>query len=118
MRSIHHVALRVADLDRATRFYSELLGLPVRARHVDEQGAPRSVWLRAGDAILMLERALAGTGPDSGSGHLLALAVEDLAGWETRLRGAGVEIDGRTRFTLYCRDPDGHRVGLSTFRDP
>jgi catechol 2,3-dioxygenase-like lactoylglutathione lyase family enzyme len=115
---VHHIALRVSDLERATRFYADLLGLPIRARHADENGAARSIWLRAGDAILMLERALAGVGPDSGSGHLLAFAVEDLAPWETRLREAGVALDGRTRFTLYFRDPDGHRVGLSTYRDP
>jgi catechol 2,3-dioxygenase-like lactoylglutathione lyase family enzyme len=110
------VALRVADLERATRFYSELLGLPVRARHADDRGEPRSVWLAAGDAILMLERTLAGVGPETGSGHLLALAVEDLAEWEAKLGAASVPIEGRTRFTLYFRDPDGHRVGLSTYR--
>jgi hypothetical protein len=63
----------------------------------------------------MLERRLAGSGPEQGSGHLLALAVDDLSEWEERLAAAAVPIDGRSEWTLYCRDPDGHRVGLSSY---
>jgi len=61
----------------------------------------------------MLEHALRGEGPESGSGHLLALEVDDLAAWERRLAEAGVAIVDRTPATLYVRDPDGHRVGLT-----
>ena len=64
----------------------------------------------------MLERELRGPGPGSGSGHLLALAVADLGAWEERLRAAGVAVEDRTEHTLYFRDPDGHRVGVSDFR--
>jgi catechol 2,3-dioxygenase-like lactoylglutathione lyase family enzyme len=63
----------------------------------------------------MLERRLRGSGPLAGSGHLLAFSVPDLAAWEQRLREAGVRVEERTDHTLYLRDPDGHRVGLSTF---
>jgi catechol 2,3-dioxygenase-like lactoylglutathione lyase family enzyme len=111
---IHHLALRVRDPERSLAFYSGLLGLQVLRRNQADSGL-RSVWLRAGDAILMLERELVGTGPSAGSGHLLALAVDDLEGWETRLLRAGVAVDGRTEHSLYLRDPDGHRVGLSRF---
>lgn len=112
---IHHLALRVADCERAARFYSRLLGLPERRRLL--AGATlRAVWLDAGDAVLMLERALRGSGADEGSGHLLAFAVDDLAEWERRLGAEGVAIDDRTAHTLYVRDPDGHRVGLSAYR--
>jgi catechol 2,3-dioxygenase-like lactoylglutathione lyase family enzyme len=112
---LHHVALRVADVERSLAFYAGLLGLR-EVRRSEEAGALRSVWLEAGGTVLMLERALAGSGPASGSGHLLAFAVEDLAAWERRLAEAGVGVDGRTRFTIYARDPDGHRVGLTTYR--
>jgi catechol 2,3-dioxygenase-like lactoylglutathione lyase family enzyme len=112
---IHHLALRVRDLERAAAFYGGLLGLPVLQRN-DEAGVLRSLWLGAGESVLMLERALAGAGEGAGSGHLLAFAVEDLEVWEARLREAGVTIDGRTPHTLYLRDPDGHRVGLSNHR--
>jgi catechol 2,3-dioxygenase-like lactoylglutathione lyase family enzyme len=64
----------------------------------------------------MLERALKGSGPRDGSGHVLALAVRDLAAWEERLAAASVPIDDRTPSTLFVRDPDGHRVGLSRYR--
>lgn len=109
------MALRVADLDRAEAFYGGVLGLAVERRLTDEAGAPRSIWLRAGDALLMLELGLRLDVGQPGSGHLLALAVDDLDDWSSRLTTAGVVVEDRTDFTLYIRDPDGHRVGLSTF---
>ena len=63
----------------------------------------------------MLERHLRGTGPETGSGHVLAFAVSDLPAWQARLAAAGVAVDDRTPHTLFLRDPDGHRVGLSDF---
>ena len=113
---IHHLALRVADLERSRAFYSDLLGLPEQRRLTDERGL-RAIWLRAGDALLMLERELRGTGAATGSAHLLAFAVPDLPPWEEKLRAAGVAIDDRTPHTLYFRDPDGHRVGVSAYKE-
>jgi glyoxylase I family protein len=112
---LHHLALRVADCDRALAFYSGLLGLP-EFRRFEEAGRLRAVWVAAGDAVIMLERTLRGAGSAEGSGHVLALAAADLSAWEARLAAAGVPIDDRTEQTLYIRDPDGHRVGLSSYR--
>lgn len=121
MPGLHHLALRVADLERAAAFYTGVLGLAELRRHVDDGGGLRAVWLDlAGDRdgggpILMLERALRGRGADAGSAHVLAVAVADLEEAAARLDAAGVAIDDRTAFTLFVRDPDGHRVGLSIF---
>ena len=113
---IHHLALRVKDVERARAFYSGLLGLGEVRRFEEETGALLSVWLAAGPTVLMLERQLKGPGPETGSGHVLALAVDSLHEWEERLRAAGVAVVDRTAYTLYLRDPDGHRVGLSVYR--
>ena len=115
-RLIHHLALRVSDCERAAAFYSGLLGLP-ELRRFEDGGRPRSIWLRAGEAVIMLELRLRGSGPDAGSGHLLALAVDNLHEWESRLAAAGVAIDDRTAHTIYVRDPDGHRVGLTVYEN-
>jgi catechol 2,3-dioxygenase-like lactoylglutathione lyase family enzyme len=109
---IHHLALRVSDCERAAAFYTGLLGLP-ELRRFEDAGRLRAIWLAAGDGVLMLERALRGRGPEEGSGHLLALSVDNLADWEARLLAASVPVDDRTAHTLYVRDPDGHRVGLT-----
>lgn len=111
---IHHVALRVADCERACAFYGGVLGFP-EVRRFEQAGRLRSVWLRAGDAVLMLETALRGVGPDEGSGHVLVFAVQALAAWEERLAAVRVAVEDRTDHTLYVRDPDGHRVGLTVF---
>lgn len=113
---IHHVALRVTDVERSRAFYSDLLGLRELRRFEDAGGGLRSVWLSAVPAVLMLETQLKGAGPEGGSGHVLALAVHSLHEWEERLQAAGVRIEDRTAYTLYLRDPDGHRVGLSVYR--
>jgi catechol 2,3-dioxygenase-like lactoylglutathione lyase family enzyme len=108
---IHHLALRVRDLEAARLFYCGLLGLEEMKRD-----GSRSVWLRTGDSVLMLERTLRGKGADEGSGHVLALAAEDLELWEEKLTAAGIPIEDRTAETLFVRDPDGHRVALSVYK--
>jgi catechol 2,3-dioxygenase-like lactoylglutathione lyase family enzyme len=115
---LHHLALRVADLERSLAFYRDRLGLSEVRREVVPGGASGSVWLAADDVLLMLETRLRGAGPEAGSGHLLAFRVDDLATWEARLSAAGIAIEDRTAHTLYLRDPDGHRVGLSAFPWP
>lgn len=111
---IHHIALRVRDCERSLAFYSELLGLVETRRSIDV-GIVRSVWLRAGDAVLMLERELRGASHGSGSGHVLVLGGCDLVEIEGRLHAAGVSIVDRTDHTIYFLDPDGHRVGVSGY---
>ena len=114
---LHHLALRVADCERALAFYSGLLGLP-EVRRLEDAGVLRAVWLAAGEAVVMLERALRGAGPAAGSGHVLAFEAGDLGPWEDRLAAAGIPVDDRTETTLFIRDPDCHRVGLSVYPFP
>jgi protein-L-isoaspartate(D-aspartate) O-methyltransferase len=118
----HHLAIQVSDLAAAERFYHEVLGLEVQKRWPYEDGRPgeRSLWLGLGDMFLALEscerRAPATDFRDPDSRlHLFALRipVRERPAWEDRLREAQVEIVHRTRWTLYVRDPDGNRIGLS-----
>jgi catechol 2,3-dioxygenase-like lactoylglutathione lyase family enzyme len=101
-------------LERALGVYSDLLGLR-ESRRVEDAGRLRAVWLRAGETILMLELALRGRGAEAGSAHVLAFAVDDLRAWEQRLAARGIAIVDRTQHTLYVQDPDGYRVGLTSF---
>jgi catechol 2,3-dioxygenase-like lactoylglutathione lyase family enzyme len=118
---LHHLAIQVADLAGCERFYREVLGLPVLRRWPDEAGGERSVWLGVGEGgFLALERAGARSEiapwKDGRAGlHLLALRIGpgERAGWERRLAEAGVPVVDRTRWTIYLRDPEGNRIGLS-----
>lgn len=104
---IHHVALRTADLPRLERFYCGVLGLAVLRRD-DARG---SVWLEAGGAVLMLERAEPGEpAVPEGSKELVAFAVDDKEPWRAR-----VAVEAETAHTLYFRDPDGRRVAVSSY---
>jgi glyoxylase I family protein len=122
--SFHHVAIQCEDLARCESFYRDVLGLELVRRWPSDSGGDRSVWLAIGDGFLALERAdRAPEMPpwrDGRAGvHLVALRIarEERAGWEARLRARGVEIVHRTRWTLYLRDPEGNRVGLSHHPD-
>jgi catechol 2,3-dioxygenase-like lactoylglutathione lyase family enzyme len=110
----HHLALRVKDVGRSLAFYSGVLGLP-EVRRNETNATLESAWLRVGPSLLMVERRLKGRGPASGSGHLVAFRVGALGPWRKHLARSGVKLDGHTDYTLYFRDPDGHRVGLSAF---
>jgi catechol 2,3-dioxygenase-like lactoylglutathione lyase family enzyme len=112
--AIHHVALRVADPMASLAFYSGVLGL-MELRRFHEGDRVRSIWVRAGNCALMLEREIKGGGPAGGSGHVLVLEVVDLEPWIARLARAGHQPLDRTAATVFFADPDGHRVGLTVF---
>lgn len=121
--AVHHLAVVVADLDRAERFYAGTLGLAVDRRWADELGRPRSVWLALGaGAFLALERA-SFDGPTRTDGapglHCLALGIAraDRDALRARLAAAGVVVERESPYTLYVRDPDGCLVGLSHWPD-
>jgi catechol 2,3-dioxygenase-like lactoylglutathione lyase family enzyme len=119
MLAVHHVAVLVADLDRAEAFYAGVLGLPVERRWSDDRGAPRSVWLAlGGGAFLALERAdpaAARRAGDAPGWHCvaLAIAVEERERWRRRLADGGAPVERESRYTLYARDPDGNLIALS-----
>ena len=117
---IHHIAFRTDDVERLERFYVDIIGLSLlrRLRRAAHDGGT-SVWLGIGDAILMLEHA----SPDeprmrAGCMEMIAFDIEKEArvGWLRRLSEAGVAIEAQTEHTLYFRDPDGRRIGISSYR--
>lgn len=108
---VHHVAFRTDDLETLERFYAGVLNLAVLRR---TEG--RSVWLDAGGAILMLEKRDDGEpAVPTGSKELVAFAVSKNV--IDRLEAARVTVEARTAYTLYVRDPDGRRIGLSSYPD-
>ncbi|HSO35848.1 MAG TPA: VOC family protein [Labilithrix sp.] len=112
---IHHLAFRTGDLARLERFYVGALGLAVVRRN---EG--RSVWLDAGGSLVMLELRDAGEEPVAPSKELVAFAIapDSRALVTGRLAAAGVAVEAATEFTLYVRDPEGRRIGLSSYPVP
>jgi len=114
------VAQHADDLDRATAFYTELLGLPLIARF-----GPL-VFVDLGDTRLLLEEAA----PPA----VIYLKVDDLQQRIDTLRAAGVDVvadphdiftdtegvfggDWRVETQAFIRDSEGNLVGLVSHRD-
>lgn len=116
---LHHLALQVKDLERARAFYAGVLGMHETRRQ------PHSIWLDLDGSILMLERAEGDVverpwRSDAPGLHLVAFAIgrAERAAWKEKLAAAGHPVVHETAFTIYVRDPEGNRVGLSHFPDP
>jgi catechol 2,3-dioxygenase-like lactoylglutathione lyase family enzyme len=110
---VHHLAFRTDDIQKLERFYTDTVGLSLL--HRTETG---SVWLDAGGCVLMLERREAGEPkPDAASRDLVAFSVEPehYAAYMERFARCGITLDGQTDFSIYLRDPDGRRIGLSSY---
>jgi catechol 2,3-dioxygenase-like lactoylglutathione lyase family enzyme len=113
---VHHIALRTRHVEALVAFYRELLRLPV----VREQPG-YSVWLGLEQAVLMIERADEGEpATPAATRELLAFAVEaaERSRIAADLQARGLAVEERTAHTLYFRDPDGRRVGVSTYPLP
>jgi catechol 2,3-dioxygenase-like lactoylglutathione lyase family enzyme len=127
LNGILETAVYVDDMERAKRFYEDIMGLsPMFAdnRLTAYDVAGRSVLLvfQRGGSV-NAAKLPGGTIPGhDGSGPLhyaFAVGADELAAWEERLRERGVEIEGRVDWprggkSIYFRDPDGHLLELAT----
>lgn len=120
---VHHLAVVVADLERAAEFYVDVLGLREIRRWNDAEGRSRSIWCALGaGAFLAIERAERDSPrrDDAAPGfHCVALGIrpDERETWRARLASAGVTVFRESPYTLYVRDPEGNILGLSHFPD-
>lgn len=121
--SPHHIALGAQDPERVGEFYTAHLGAHVLTTHRTPEGEVRSIWLTFGTSplVLMLERTVAPQRPrvqevEAGLFLLVLFFPQPQRTLvEAALEAAGVLLDSRTKFTSYTRDPEGNRVGLSSY---
>lgn len=120
---IGHVHLKVADLERALKFYRDVLGLELQQR----LGA-QAAFLSAGGYHhhigLNTWESRGGAPPARGTTGLYHVAIlyptrATLAEAVRRVLAAGVELEGAADHgvseAIYLRDPDGN--GLELYRD-
>ena len=126
VRTIDHITIVVADLERSAHFYIDVLGMtPVQRPAFPFPGR----WFQAGHTLIHLNIA----GPEAGApgladqrasvvsrGFHYAFCVEDCDQAAERLNQLGIPIldgprnrpDGARQ--MYVRDPDGHLIEICT----
>jgi catechol 2,3-dioxygenase-like lactoylglutathione lyase family enzyme len=125
--AVLETALYVDDLDRAVRFYGNVLDL--KPLYQDSRLCAFSVGgcnvlllFPRGGALQTVHMPGGTIPPHDGSGPLhvaFAIAKDELPEWEERLRANSIAIEGRTAWkrggeSIYFRDPDGHLLELAT----
>ncbi len=122
IKGLDHVVLRVADLDRAVRFYCEVLGCTEERR----VASISLVQLRAGASLIDLvpAKGVPEVPRDQEAGNMdhFALRIDpfDEGALRVHLADHGVEVGEVARRygaegqgpSLYIQDPDGNTVEL------
>lgn len=110
--------LYTGDLDASSRFYGEILELPL----VLDQGACRIYRTSPYGFLGVCNHKGPPKDPDSA---IVTLVSQDVAGWAERLRAKGVTFEKEPTFYerfnithLFIRDPSGYLVEIQTFHDP
>jgi catechol 2,3-dioxygenase-like lactoylglutathione lyase family enzyme len=106
------VSVPVTDMERATVFYRDTLGL----EQIGDGGFPE-FQLGANVSLYLIDPTNVGrefTGPHTAS---IALRVPDVEATRAELEAKGVHFDGETHLTPVCRmaffrDPDGNVLML------
>jgi catechol 2,3-dioxygenase len=123
---IGHVHLKVADLERALKFYCDVLGFELQQR-LGSQAAFISAGGYHHHIGLNTWESAGGSSPPRGSTGLYHLAIlyptrPLLADALHRVLAAGIELDGASdhgvSHALYLRDPDDNGVELYWDRPP
>jgi len=108
---VDHIVLHVNDVERAKKFYTEVLGMTVYREN------DRQVFLHAGEQGVALFKKR-GDAPLTTGNDLNHLALNVVTGTYEALKADlekhGVAVSGRPGEDrcIYFQDPDGHRLQL------
>lgn len=117
---ILETVLYVADVDRAERFYQDVMALKQIGK---EPG--RHVFFRVGSGVLLVFRAertrrsesLPPHGADGEIHVCFTTSPADYEPWKQRIRGRDIVIEQETEWpggrSFYFRDPDGNLLELA-----
>jgi catechol 2,3-dioxygenase-like lactoylglutathione lyase family enzyme len=117
---ILETVLYVADIDRAERFYRDVMAL----RQIGKEPG-RHVFFRVGSGVLLLFRAertrrsesLPPHGADGEIHVCFTTSPEDYEAWKRRIRSHDIIIEQETEWpggrSFYFRDPDGNLLELA-----
>lgn len=120
---VQHAGLLVSDLDRARRFYLDVLRMDDDTRLRDAKLPFRGAFIRAGSStqIHLMVGSEGGVPPPAfqsgrpdhgGRDYHVAVAVRALAPLQAALHANGVPftMSRSGRRALFCRDPDGNAL--------
>jgi catechol 2,3-dioxygenase-like lactoylglutathione lyase family enzyme len=127
LAGIIETALYVEDIERASQFYENILGL----RRIAGDDRLRAYSVADRDVLLLFKRGAtaqpiripAGLIPPhdgNGQNHFaLAIPATELSAWEKQLSDHSIEIESRVHWPLggtsiYFRDPDRNLLELAT----
>lgn len=121
---ILHTMLRVGDLDRSLKFYTEVMGMKLLRTSKNEEYRYTLAFVGYGpeseQAVIELTHNWDTSEYELGSGYgHLAIAVDDIYGTCDQLRAAGAKITrepgpvlGGTTEIAFVQDPDGYKIEL------
>jgi catechol 2,3-dioxygenase len=108
---IDHLNLQVSDLDRALRFYCEVLGMEKAFEEL-----PDAVFLKAGNDLLTLAQTRGPVCTERFHFGFLVRSADEMARWEQWLAERGLRIEDRREEPagggIYFRDPDGYLLEI------
>lgn len=109
---VHHIAIGTPNPSRLADFLLNLPGFSRDREFYWESGELRSIWLKTGELLLMLE-----AGPKQAPKAIVVFCdSSDKTPWTSKL-----ELLTRTKsteFTQYFLDPDGNTWGVTTYPIP
>lgn len=121
---VYHIGIPVEDMQRAVKFYTEVLGMAVAKTGTDDMGDKLSrTDLRSGDSMVVLfkrPKALAGDGVErDGATHQafsvspddFELAVAKMKDWGVRVHSTA-KVDRASGRGFYFFDSEGNLLQL------
>ena len=111
---ISGIGLRVSDLEKSMKFYTEILGLKIGARVPREGDAIEYLLGMSGnireDTLIVIRKG--DVVPEAAQFGNIVIVVPDGRKMAERVAAAGYPVDQIRDGTNFVRDPDGYRIEL------